>query len=223
MTPRGLVVAKAPVAGQVKTRLGAEIGLDVAAEVAAASLLDTLAACTAAFGPGGCHLALAGDLAGAVRGGSIRTALRGWTVFPQRGEGFAERLVNAHADVAARASGPVVQIGMDTPQVTPEHLVASAAALGEDELDAVLGPAPDGGWWVLALRDPHAAAPLSSVAMSTPRTYVDTRDALRASGLRVGATTELRDVDTVADGEAVSVAVPDGEFARRWVAVRPIR
>ena len=222
MSVRALVVAKAPVPGQVKTRLGAEIGMGEAAEVAAASLLDTLAACTAAFGPARCCLALSGDLTDAVRGDSVRAAVRGWTVLPQRGEGFAVRLVNAHADVAVRGPGAVVQIGMDTPQVTPEHLVDSAAALS-DGCDAVLGPALDGGWWVLALRDPHAAAPLSAVAMSTPRTYLDTREALQASGLRVGDTAELRDVDTVADGDLVAAAAPDGHFARSWAVLRPIR
>jgi glycosyltransferase A (GT-A) superfamily protein (DUF2064 family) len=217
-----LVVAKAPVPGRVKTRLGAEIGMPEAAGVAAASLLDTLAACSAAFGPTGCCLALSGDLTGAVQERSIRAALRGWAVVRQRGDGFAARLVNAHADVADRAPGAVVQIGMDTPQVTPVHLLDSAAALDE-ELDAVLGPALDGGWWVLALRDPRAAAPLSEVAMSTPRTCADTREALRAAGLRVGGTTQLRDVDTVADGDAVAAAAPGGHFARSWAAVRPIR
>ena len=222
MRVQALVVAKAPVPGQVKTRLGAEVGMTQAAEVAAASLLDTLAACTAAFGPTQCHLALAGDLTEAVRGKGIREATSGWSVFPQRGEGLAARLVNAHADLAGRACGAVVQVGMDTPQVTPGHLADSAAALHEEELDAVLGPAPDGGWWVLALRDPHAAAPLARVAMSTPRTYLDTREALLGSGLRVGTTVELRDVDTVADGVAVAAAAPEGHFARSWGALGPI-
>lgn len=222
MNVQALVLAKAPVSGQVKTRLGAEIGMAQAAEVAAAALLDTLAACSAAFGPGNCHLALAGDLAGAVQGDEITEALRPWLVFPQRGDGFAARLVNAHLDVATRSAGAVVQIGMDTPQATPAHLVAAAAALDEG-VDAVLGAAPDGGWWVLVLRDPRAAAPLASVSMSTPRTHIDTEQALVASGLRVGSTAELRDVDTVADAVQVAAAVPEGRFARRWEAVRPIR
>ena len=52
MTAHLLVVAKAPVAGRVKTRLGAEIGMDAAAQVAASSLLDSVLACTAAAGAG---------------------------------------------------------------------------------------------------------------------------------------------------------------------------
>ena len=55
---RALVMAKAPVPGRVKTRLGARVGMEVAAELAAAALLDTIAACRSAFAE--CHLALDG-------------------------------------------------------------------------------------------------------------------------------------------------------------------
>lgn len=208
-----LVLAKAPVAGRVKTRLGADVGLDLAADLAAAALLDTIAASAAAAGADHCHLALDGDLADAVRGEEIRFALAGWTITPQRGDGFAERLAHAHLEAGP---GVVVQIGMDTPHATPSDLRAAADALGDD--DAVLGPAPDGGWWVLVRRDPAAAAPLAGVAMSTPTTYDDTLAALRASGLTVGTTATLRDVDTVADADAVAALAPGTLFARAWLA-----
>lgn len=221
---RALVVAKAPVAGDVKTRLGADIGVQGAAEVAAASLLDTLRACAAAFGPDRCHLALSGDLDSAVRGVEVTAALEGWTVFAQEGSGFAERLVHAHAVVASRGEGPVVQIGMDTPQVTPDLLLAAGAALddpaGTGSADAVLGRAADGGWWVLTLRDGRAAAPLADVVMSTPTTYDDTLRALQGAGLRVVGTEVLRDVDTVADADTVAAEAPDGLFAQVWADLR---
>lgn len=222
-----LVVAKAPVPGWVKTRLGAEIGMEQAAQVAAASLLDTLAACTEGYGADCCHLALAGNLTSAARGRSITRALARWSVFPQRGDGLADRLVHAHNDVAKRATGPVVQIGMDTPQVTPVLLGDAVAALGDSGerddphgYDAVLGPAVDGGWWVLALRDPRTATPLRGVVMSTATTHDDTRRALAASGLRVTTTAVLRDVDTAADARAAVEAAPDGLFARAWMSLR---
>lgn len=213
---RVLVVAKAPVAGRVKTRLGDGVGMAAAAELAAAALLDTLAACAAAVGPGRCLLALAGDLAGAVRGADLLRAADGWSMVPQRGVTFAERLVNAHADVPG--GGPVVQVGMDTPQVTPDHLAAAATAL--DEHAAVLGPAEDGGWWVLGLRDPRAAVALHDVAMSTPTAYADTAAALATAGIPPGVTATLRDVDTAADADAVAAVAPHGEFARAWAVVR---
>ncbi|MEO5853644.1 MAG: DUF2064 domain-containing protein [Nocardioides sp.] len=212
--PRLLVVAKAPVAGQAKTRLARHVGSQVAAELAAASLLDTLRACVEAAGEGSCHAALTGDLDDAVRGDEIRRALAGWTVREQRGDDFATRLTNAHLDLPG--DRPVVQVGMDTPQVRPEMLTAAGALTTDHE--AVLGPAPDGGWWVLALRDPASARPLATVEMSTATTYDDTRRALEADGLRVGTTAELRDVDTVDDAEIVAADAPGTEFARVWGA-----
>jgi hypothetical protein len=214
---RALVLAKAPVAGRVKTRLGADVGLERAAELAAAALLDTVEACTAAYGAEHCHLALAGDLAEAVDGPALLAATRGWHVHPQRGEGFDERLAAAHADVAHSGPGPVVQVGMDTPQLTPDLLGLVVAGL--ERHDAVLGPAEDGGWWVLALRDPHDAAVLAGVQMSTERTHDDTLAALRARGLAVGTAPVERDVDTVADADVVAAACPSSRFARAWLGV----
>ena len=210
MTLSVLVVAKAPETGRVKTRLGAEIGMERAAVVAAAALLDTLAAATSAVGAGHCHLSLDGDLERAVRGPELREALTGWTVHPQRGAGFGARLADAHA----RVRGPVVQVGMDTPHATADLLLAAAAGLADH--DAVLGPAEDGGWWVLALRDPGHAAVLSDVPMSTSTTGVDTLAALVRAGLDVGTTATLRDVDEVADADAVARLAPGSRFAEAW-------
>jgi len=215
--PRALVLAKAPVAGRVKTRLGADVGLAYAAELAAAALLDTLTACTEAFGAGDCWLALDGDLADGVRAEELTNAVCGWTVLPQRGDDFCERLVNAHLD-ASRADGAVVQIGMDAPQVTAADLTAVADALSGHE--AVLGPALDGGWWVLGLREPAAAVALRGVPMSTPTTGIDTLAALEAAGLDVGEAAGLTDVDTVADAAEVVVLAPHSNFAAAW-ARRP--
>jgi glycosyltransferase A (GT-A) superfamily protein (DUF2064 family) len=210
---RALVVAKAPVAGRVKTRLGAVIGMEAAARVAAAALLDTLVACRSAFDE--CHLALDGDLGGVEDETSLREHLAGWVVHPQRGTTFGERLAHAHADAAG--SGPTVQVGMDTPQVTPADLLEVAAA-GAGE-SAVLGPAADGGWWVLALQDPAAAAGLAGVPMSRPDTHDLTRRALVRAGHSVATARTLRDVDTFADGEAVFAGLSHGHFHRVWQEV----
>lgn len=212
---RALVIAKAPVPGYAKTRLAASVGRIAAAEVAAAALLDTLTACRRAFGAGNCFLALTGDLSQAVRGPDIHAALRDWIVIAQRGQDFAERLANAHLDVPA--GGPVVQVGMDTPQVTAADLREVAGAM--ESHDAVLGPAEDGGWWALGLRRPEGAKALRGVPMSTPTTYADTRAALIAAGLQVGAVLTLRDVDTEADAHAVAAAAADGEFGQAWAGL----
>jgi glycosyltransferase A (GT-A) superfamily protein (DUF2064 family) len=207
---RALVVAKAPVPGRVKTRLGAVIGMEAAARVAAAALLDTLVACRAAFDE--CHLALAGDLRGAREEDALRDHLEGWTMHAQVGRSFGERLTRAHAD--ASGPGPTVQVGMDTPQVTATDLREAAAASGRG--DAVLGPAQDGGWWVLALQDSAAAARLAGVPMSRTDTYRRTRIALASAGQAVHPAPMLRDVDTVADAEAVAAGLGDGHFWRAW-------
>ena len=204
---RLLVVAKAPVAGTAKTRLAAHVGAATAAGIAAAALLDTLEVCAQAVGPARCHLALAGDLADAVRGEEIREALRHWQVRPQRGGSFADRLVDAHRYV----DGPRVQIGMDTPQVTGAHLAEVASGLVDH--DAVLAPAEDGGWWALGARGPAVALPLTGVPMSQPTTYDDTSRALLAAGHTVGRAGRLRDVDEIDDLVVVAREAPSSRFA----------
>ncbi len=211
---RILVVAKAPVAGLVKTRLGASIGEHAAARIAAGALADTLVAASTAAGSGNCHLALAGDLAEAIDGVRLGHLLRGWTVTEQRGATFAERLVNAHADAGP---GDVVQIGMDTPQVTSAMLIAAARPLVDH--DVALGPADDGGWWALARRDPTVVQGLRGVPMSTPSTYALTWAALESTGASIATLPGLRDVDTIADARAVAGQVPDSDFAHAWAAV----
>ncbi|MDR7254685.1 glycosyltransferase A (GT-A) superfamily protein (DUF2064 family) [Nocardioides sp. BE266] len=212
-----LVLAKAPVPGRAKTRLARVTGDEVAADLAAAALLDTITAVAATPGARG-HLALTGDLRAATRGPALRAALADWRVTPQRGRTFAERLVAAHADAGP---GPVAQVGMDTPQLTPDLLLDAVDGLSS--YDACLGPADDGGWWVLARRDPKVAGPLAGVEMSTPATYDDSRAALTAAGHRVCATTVLRDVDTVDDAAEVARLAPGTHFAaayRAWEATR---
>lgn len=211
-----LVMAKAPVPGLAKTRLGAVVGHEAAAALAAAGLLDTLAVCRDAGAE--CVIALTGDLEAATRAEEIRTALADWTIVWQRGDGFADRLANAHLDAGP---GPLIQVGMDTPQLTPAHLQSAELALVDH--DAVLGPALDGGWWGLGLHDPAHAQALRGVAMSTPDTCEDTRKALIARGISVGLAQTLQDVDTVHDAQIVAAAAPHTRFARAWAqkGVRP--
>ena len=133
-------------------------------------------------------------------------------VFPQRGEDLPARLAHAHAEVAVRYPGAaVVQIGMDTPQVTPALLAGAFAELAV--FDVVLGPATDGGWWCLGVNDPSAAACLGGVATSRGDTGARTLAALRARGHRVGLLPALSDVDTWADARAVAEGLPGSRFA----------
>lgn len=211
---RVLVLAKAPVPGRVKTRLGATVGMAAAADLAAAALLDTVAAANAAVGPGRCLLALEGELAEGRLAAELATALAGWRSYPQRGDGLGRRIAAAHADAGP---GPVVQIGMDTPQVRPADLEDVAARLAD--APAVLAPAADGGWWALALRNPARAAAVADVPMSTATTHDDTRRALEASGTAVTGAPVLADVDTAEDAAAVAQGWPELHFSRAWRAL----
>ncbi|MER5457477.1 DUF2064 domain-containing protein [Micromonospora sp. NPDC002389] len=214
-----LVVAKAPVPGAVKTRLCPPASPLQAARIAAASLLDTLDTVRATPGVTPV-LALDGRLADAEESSELTAALTGWRIMPQRGTDLGDRLANAHADVAAAHPGrPVLQIGMDTPQLTLTQLDAAVHRLALT--DAVLGPAVDGGWWALGLRDPRHAGALRAVPMSTARTGRWTRTALRGQGLRVDPLPLLRDVDNWADALAVALLTTEGPTA--WPAGTKVR
>ncbi|MHC9290971.1 TIGR04282 family arsenosugar biosynthesis glycosyltransferase [Mycobacterium sp. LTG2003] len=204
-----LVVAKAPVPGLAKTRLAADVGAELAADIAAAALLDTLDAVARA--PVSRRVvAMTGDLGQACRAGEIVRRLDDFIVVGQRGDGFAERLVHAHED-AACPGVPVLQIGMDTPQVSAGLLADCARALMDG--DAVLGMARDGGWWVLGVHEATTAACLGAVPMSRPDTGAVTLAALRGTGTAVSLVTELADVDTLADIDVVRRACePDSRF-----------
>jgi glycosyltransferase A (GT-A) superfamily protein (DUF2064 family) len=194
MIAQYLVLAKTPVPGRVKTRLCPPCTPEQAAGVAAAALTDTLA--TVGATPAAARtLVVTGS----------HPAPPGWRRVGQRGDGLAERLVAAYADTARPGCASVL-VGMDTPQVTVALLAGAADALAG--ADAALGPADDGGWWVLALRNPADAVVLLEVPMSTSDTGSATLVALRARGLRVSPLPTLRDVDTAADAHAVAAACP---------------
>ncbi|WP_330232316.1 DUF2064 domain-containing protein [Nocardia sp. NBC_00508] len=200
-----LVLAKAPIAGFAKTRLTPPLTPREAALVAAASLLDTLESVLRSQVT---HrvVAFTGNLRAAERGPEIARMLDRFSVIPQRGADFGIRLANAHADAACFGT-PVLQIGMDTPQIGPDVLTRAATQLATGET-AVLGPAADGGWWALGLPTPQPARVLADVPMSTNRTGELTRAALVSCGLQVDNLPRFRDVDSFDD--AVRVAADSG-------------
>ena len=196
-----LVVAKAPVPGLAKTRLMKAMTADQAAGIAAAALLDTLAA-VAATPAHSRVVAMTGNLADAARSDEVREALRDFTVIEQRGDEFAERLMHAHHD--AYDGHPIVQIGMDTPQVTPTVLTSVSLALLDQPERCVLGPALDGGWWVLGVPHPRLTVCLLQVPMSTSDTGSRTRSALEEAGASVVLAEPMHDADELTDLEDVA-------------------
>lgn len=207
MSARLIVIAKAPRAGLSKTRLCPPCTPGQAAELAEAALADTLeAAATAASG--GCVLALEG------RPG--RWMRPEFELIPQRGDGLAARLAAAFED----SGGPAVLIGMDTPQLSPSRLEHALAELDRPGVDAVIGPASDGGYWAIGLRRPDRRA-FVGVPMSTGHTYSDQLARLRALGLRVEVLPELRDVDEIDDARAVAGLAGGTRFARLFSSLSP--
>ncbi|WP_432922274.1 TIGR04282 family arsenosugar biosynthesis glycosyltransferase [Microbispora sp. CA-135349] len=202
-----VVIAKAPVPGAVKTRLTPPYTAREAAALAEAALRDTLAAVTAA--PAARRvLALLGEP------GPWLPA--GYDVVAQRGDGLAARLAAAFADAWAALPVPAVLIGMDTPQVTPALLAEAGRLLHGHEV--VVGPASDGGFWLLGQRRPDPAL-LAGLPMSRPDTGPLLMERIRAAGVRAALLPELTDVDTAADARAVAALVPSSRFAATLAAL----
>ncbi|HZP31137.1 MAG TPA: DUF2064 domain-containing protein [Acidimicrobiia bacterium] len=200
-----VVMAKRPVPGRVKTRLCPPCTPRQAAAIAAAALADTIAAVAAARVP---RRVLALDRTAGF------AAPPGFALVGQRGDGLAERLASA----AAALAGPVLIVGMDTPQVDRARLEHAARTLLEPGVDAVLGPASDGGYWTIGLRSPRAAV-FDGVPMSRSDTADEQRARLRVLGARTVELCEQRDVDTFDDALAVAALAPRTRFARAVGAV----
>jgi hypothetical protein len=204
MTPALIVIAKEPVAGRVKTRLCPPFTSAQAAWLAEAALADTLR--TVLDTPARERvLVLDGNPGGWLPDG--------FTVVPQIAGPLEVRLAAAFAVVADVSPGPALLIGMDTPQVDPDHLSGDWA-----DADALLGPAEDGGFWALGLRDPSpalAARVLHGVPMSRSDTGARQLARLVTAGMRTRFLPMLRDVDTAEDAFAVAAQRPDGRFAKR--------
>ncbi|MGV0096420.1 TIGR04282 family arsenosugar biosynthesis glycosyltransferase [Streptomyces californicus] len=203
MSARGctelLVIAKEPVAGRVKTRLCPPFSPAEAAELAAASLADTLETL----------LALPARRRVLVLDGRPGDwAPPGFEVVPQSGGGLDERLAAAFGG----CTGPALLVGMDTPQIGAAHLAPALAPDAWDGCGAWFGPAEDGGFWALGLAEPDPAL-LLGVPMSVPETGAVQRRRLVEAGLAVRELPVLVDVDTAADARRVASAAPGGRFA----------
>lgn len=191
-------MAKEPVAGRVKTRLCPPCSPEEAAVIAAAALADTLDA-VAASSAERCVLAL--------DGAPGEWLPEGFLVIPQVQGPFDRRLEAAWEQVG----GPGLQIGMDTPQVTPAVLDDALGRLAAGS-PCLLGLAPDGGWWAIGLQAPVAGL-FAGVPMSEDGTGRAQEQRCRDLGLHVDRLPMMRDVDHVDDALAVAAAAPGTRFA----------
>jgi uncharacterized protein len=208
-----IVLAKAPLPGRVKTRLSPRLTPDEAAAIAAAALADTFAAASAATQTSAVIAVFDGDPTPWIPS-TVAT-------LPQVVGGLDRRLAAAFNDVFARCEHDMVLIAMDTPQVTGDMLDEACEALARPEVDAVFGPADDGGYWLIGLRALRPAeasydALFHDVPMSTDKTGAAQRARLVSLGWRVHDIGSLRDIDTVDDITAVAAAAPQLDFAKEW-------
>ncbi len=168
-----IVFAKAPRAGEVKTRLIPLLGADGAAALHRQLTHRTLVTATTA-GLGPVELHAAPD----VNDPFLQDCAQrfGVALLPQQGNGLGERMCHAFDEALAR-HGRVIIIGTDCPVLTPQHLCDAQAALTSN--DAVLIPAEDGGYALLGLT--HCDNRLfEGIAWGGDTVLAATRERLRA-------------------------------------------
>ena len=194
-----ILIAKQPIPGRVKTRLHPPLSLEQAAELAAASIDDTLAALEQLPAT---RRVLAFD------GAIVPDAAGLYDVIPQVEGGLDARL----GAIFDECSGPTVLVGMDTPQLSA-HDLAPVFADWPAGTDAWIGLANDGGFWALALWEPNGDL-IRGVALSRDDTAELQIARLRDAGLTVGFLPTLTDVDTIDDALEVAGTAPATRFAR---------
>ena len=195
MRPTVVLMVKVPRPGRVKTRLGAEIGMTTAAwwfRHQTRRLLREIRDPRWRI-----VLAVSPDREGMIS-----------RVWPES----LPRIRQGPGDLGARmlrvmkrlGPGPVVVIGADVPAIRRQHIDRALGRLGGS--DVVIGPAPDGGYWLIGVRRPSLLkrGALSGVRWSGPHARADTEKGL--ARLRISRADTLSDVDTLNDLRAAQSA-----------------
>lgn len=205
---------KEPRPGRVKTRLGRDLGMVGAAWWFRHQTMSLIRRIQDARWR--TVLAVTPDAAGA--GGRIWPAyLPRW---PQGPGDLGDRMGRIFRSLPP---GPVVIVGADVPGITPAHIWRAFVALGSSQ--AVFGPAPDGGYWLIGLKRTGAVPGglFKDVRWSTAYALTDTIATL--GGHSISRVDILQDVDTVRD---LAVAwrfkfppyICDEEFSQRHMSAR---
>ncbi|CUH74734.1 TIGR04282 family arsenosugar biosynthesis glycosyltransferase [Tropicibacter naphthalenivorans] len=184
MTRTLIVMVKEPRPGRVKTRLGRDIGQVAAAwwfRHAVTSLLRRIQDPRWQV-----VLAVAPDTA---------VTSRVWPALPRIPQGSGDLGQRMARAMRAAPPGPVCVIGADIPGVTRAAIWRAFRALGNH--DAVFGPAPDGGYWLVGTRNTPPKTLFHNVRWSTEHALVDTQNSIK--GARIAQIDTLQDVDTAAD------------------------
>ncbi len=199
------VMAKAPRAGKVKTRLAPALGFDGSAAINICFLRDTtrniaeVAAQSAAAGlicytPVGDEAAFDGLLPDA------------FALIAQRGDAFGERLLAAAEDILSCGFAGVCLIDSDSPTLPHAALAQAVHELLKPGDRIVLGGSDDGGYYLIGLKQPHAA-PFDRITWSTSSVYAETIERCAEAGLAVVELPIWYDVD-----DAATLAVLEREL-----------
>lgn len=187
--------ARLPVAGEVKTRLTPPLTPDEASKLYSAFLED-MERLPAAVGDCDATLFL-------VRNsdrGACKKLLPGWRHAWQTEGDLGARLERALHELHTRG-GPAIIVGSDHPDLPADLIHRAFTALGHHDL--VLGPTPDGGYYLIGTTGPHRGL-LDGVEWSTSRTAEQTERRARERGLAVARLGSWPDVDTWEDVLALS-------------------
>jgi len=189
-----VIVAKAPVVGQVKTRLCPPLSAAAAAELFRCFLVDTIArACTVSDAQ--VCLAFTPANSEALFRALLPFPLR---YLPQRGNGLGERLVNIFADLLHQGFSKVVIMDSDSPTLPTAYLQEAFTSLSDLRNDAVFGPCSDGGYYLVGARAVHHEL-FENITWSTSSVLIETLTQAQLHKLNLTLLPSWYDIDNGAD------------------------
>ncbi len=186
-----IIFAKAPIPGEVKTRLCPPLDPDEAASLHGSLVLDAV---ERTKGLQGVTLYVAGtpDLAHPFF--KVMEGRYGARLLLQRGPDLGARMMNAIQDAFDQGAKDVLLTGTDLPTLPRAHLVEALKLVKNH--DVVLGPTADGGYYLIGLRK-MVPALFDGIAWSTASVLAETKKKIEQAGLSLGLLPECRDVDTL--------------------------
>jgi rSAM/selenodomain-associated transferase 1 len=201
------VMAKAPRAGKVKTRLAPPLTLQQSATLNICFLRDTtedLAGISASGTSQGlvCYTPVGDE---AAFDGLLPDS---FSLIPQRGDAFGERLLAAAEDILACGFGAVCLIDSDSPTVPTAAFQQAAAELARPGDRIVLGPSHDGGYYLIGLKQAHPE-PFENITWSTASVLAETIERAEAAKIEVVLLPLWYDVDDAATLDLLSAELLD--------------
>ena len=187
------VMAKAPVAGKVKTRLSPPLSAAQAAELNACFLRDTVANLRMAAAQAPAEVVISYTPVGQ-EAAFVGVLPQSTLLLPQRGESFGERLLASAEDLFACGFSSVCLIDSDSPSVPTEEFVRAVEILGRPGDRAVLGPSADGGYYLIGLQRAERNL-FARITWSTELVLAETLERAREMTLPVSLLTRWYDVD----------------------------